>query len=220
MGRFSKLFTKIVGPAAVIAAGTMGAGAAASLLLAGAWFRYDLLWVIVVILPLFVIFVDSASRIGLLNTDKGMFSLIRIYVHPSAAWIILAINVPVHLLVGMSQMSVMISAFLSIFSFYPPAEGVSEAYALGYKSGEVVLSLLFATGIYWLLSSGGYQRMQKAMTGLMIVMFVFFSSLRCVALRNSPAIISGFIPKIPDNLAVPGSDLVRISGGVHYGDHR
>ena len=65
MGRFSKLFTKIVGPAAVIAAGTMGAGASASLILAGAWFRCDLLWVILVVLPLFVIFVDSASRIGM-----------------------------------------------------------------------------------------------------------------------------------------------------------
>jgi Mn2+/Fe2+ NRAMP family transporter len=148
MGKFSSLFTKIVGPAAVIAAGTMGAGAAASMLLAGAWFRYDLLWVILVILPLFVIFVDSASRVGLLNTERGMFSLIRIYVHPSAAWIILAINVPVHLLVGMGQMSVMTSAFMSIFSFYPPVEGVSEAYAFVYKAGEVVLSLLAASGIY------------------------------------------------------------------------
>ena len=213
MGRFSKLFSKIVGPAAVIAAGTMGAGAAASLLLAGAWFRYDLLWVILVILPLFVIFVDSASRIGLLNTDRGIFSLIRIYVHPSAAWIILAINVPVHLLVGMGQMSVMTSAFMSIFSIYPPAEGVSETYALGYKVAEVGLSLLFATGIYWLLSSGGYQRMQRAMTGLMVVMFVCFFIVALRGFTELPAIIAGFVPKIPDNLAVPGSDLMRISGG-------
>jgi len=105
MGRFSKLFTKIVGPAAVIAAGTMGAGAAASLLLAGAWFRYDLLWVIIVILPLFVIFADSASRVGLLNADKGIFSLIRIYVHPSAAWIILVNNLenlPIYALLTVS----------------------------------------------------------------------------------------------------------------------
>lgn len=213
MGRFSRLFTKIVGPAAVIAAGTMGAGAAASLILAGAWFRYDLLWVILVILPLFVIFVDSASRIGLLNPDKGMFSLIRTYVHPSAAWIILAINVPVHLLVGMGQMSVMTSAFLSIFSFYPPTEGVSEAYAVGYKVAEVALSLLAATGIYWLLSSGGYQRMQRAMTGLMVVMFVCFFIVAMRGFAELPAIMSGFVPKIPADLPVPGTDLMRISGG-------
>jgi hypothetical protein len=37
-----------------------------------------------------------------------------------------------------------------------------------------------------------------------------------VALRGFvelPAIIAGFVPKIPENLAVPGSDIVRISGG-------
>ena len=44
-----------------MAAGTMGAGAVATFILAGAWFRYDLLWVVVAILPLFVIFVDSAT---------------------------------------------------------------------------------------------------------------------------------------------------------------
>ena len=69
MNKVTSLFSKIVGPAAVMAAGTMGAGAVATFILAGAWFRYDLLWVVVAILPLFVIFVDSASRIGLLNTD-------------------------------------------------------------------------------------------------------------------------------------------------------
>ena len=57
----SRLFSRIVGPAAVMAAGTMGAGAAASLILAGAWFGYELLWVIPVVVPLFVISVDSAS---------------------------------------------------------------------------------------------------------------------------------------------------------------
>ena len=80
-----RLFSRLVGPAAVMAAGTMGAGAAASLILAGAWFRYELLWVIPLILPLFVISVDSASRVGLLNPDTGMFSQIRQRIHPGVA---------------------------------------------------------------------------------------------------------------------------------------
>ena len=92
----------------------MGAGAAASLILAGAWFRYDLLWVIPVILPLFVISVDSASRIGLLNPDTGMFSQIRQRIHPGVAWLIFAINIPVHLLIGMGQMSVLTSSLMSL----------------------------------------------------------------------------------------------------------
>ena len=123
-----------------MAAGTMGAGAATSLILAGAWFRYDLLWIIPLILPLFVISVDSASRIGLLNPDKGMFSQIREHIHPGVAWLIFAINIPVHLLIGMGQMSVMTSALMSLFGFYPPEIGAGTEYAANYHNAEILLS--------------------------------------------------------------------------------
>ena len=52
MNKLISLLRTIVGPTAVIAAGTMGAGAVASFLLAGAWFHYDLLWVILLMLPM------------------------------------------------------------------------------------------------------------------------------------------------------------------------
>jgi len=210
MNRISGLFSRIVGPAAVMAAGTMGAGAVATFILAGAWFRYDLLWVVVAILPLFVIFVDSASRIGLLNTDKGMLSLIRSNIHPSVAWFILLINVPLHLLVGMGQMSVMTSALMSVFTFYPPETGAAADYVQNYQVAEVMLSLAVASGIYWLLSSNGYERMQKAMTSLMVVMFVCFLVVALRGFQELPAILNGFVPSIPNDLAVPGSDSLRL----------
>lgn len=204
--------SRIVGPAAVMAAGTMGAGAVATFILAGAWFRYDLLWVVVAILPLFVIFVDSASRIGLLNTNQGMLSLIRSQIHPSVAWFILFINVPVHLLVGMGQMSVMTSAMMSVFSFYPPDAASAADHAQMYRVAEAGLSLLVAFFIYWLLSSNGYERMQKAMTALMVVMFFCFLVVAFRGFQELPAIINGFVPKIPDDLVVPGTDNLRLSG--------
>ena len=212
MSKVTGLFSKIVGPAAVMAAGTMGAGAVATFILAGAWFRYDLLWVVVAILPLFVIFVDSASRIGLLNTNEGILSLIRSHIHPSVAWFILLINVPVHLLVAMGQMSVMTSALMSVFTFYPPETGSPADYVQTYRIAESVLSLLVASGIYWLLSSNGYERMQKAMTSLMIVMLVCFLVVAIRGFQELPAILAGFVPKIPHDLAVPGSDSMRLSG--------
>jgi len=212
MNKISGLFSRVVGPAAVMAAGTMGAGAVATFILAGAWFRYDLLWVVVAILPLFVIFVDSASRIGLLNTDKGMLSLIRSNIHPSVAWFILLINVPVHLLVGMGQMSVMTSALMSVFTFYPPEAAATSDYLQNYRIAEATLSLVVASGIYWLLSSNGYERMQKAMTSLMIVMFVCFLVVALRGFQELPAILNGFVPDIPDDLEVPGSDSLRLSG--------
>ena len=82
------LFRELVGPAAVMAAGTMGAGAIASFLLAGAWFRYELLWVILFMVPVFVVSADSASRIGALNPESGMFTLIRERMSPLLAWLI------------------------------------------------------------------------------------------------------------------------------------
>lgn len=210
MNKISGLFSRIVGPAAVMAAGTMGAGAVATFILAGAWFRYDLLWVVVAILPLFVIFVDSASRIGLLNTDKGMLSLIRSNIHPSVAWFILLINVPVHLLVAMGQVSVMTSALMSVFTFYPPEAGAAADYVQSYRMAEAILSLAVASGIYWLLSSNGYERMQKAMTSLMVVMFVCFLVVALRGFQELPAILNGFVPSIPDDLAIAGSDSLRL----------
>jgi len=212
MSNRTGLFSRIVGPAAVMAAGTMGAGAVATFILAGAWFRYDLLWVVVGILPLFVIFVDSASRIGLLNTGQGVLSLIRTNIHPMVAWFILLINVPVHLLVGMGQMSVMTSALMSVFTFYPPENGATADYIQVYRITETVLSLLLAAGIYWLLSSNGYARMQKAMTALMVVMLVCFLVVALRGFQELPAIINGFVPRIPDDVAIPGSDGMRIAG--------
>ncbi len=207
----SRLFSRIVGPAAVMAAGTMGAGAAASLILAGAWFRYSLLWVIPLILPLFVISVDSASRIGLLNPEKGMFSHIRELIHPGVAWLIFAINIPVHLLIGMGQMSVMTSALMSLFGFYPPEAGASADSLALYHGAEIALSLLAAAAIVWLLSSGGYQRMQKVMSALLIVMFCSFAVVAVTSLQQIGDILAGFVPAIPADLPVPGTDTVRIS---------
>ncbi len=212
MSNISSLFSKIVGPAAVMAAGTMGAGAVATFILAGAWFRYDLLWMVVAILPLFVIFVDSASRIGLLNNNEGMLSLIRTQIHPSVAWFILLINVPVHLLVSMGQMSVMTSALMSVFTFYPPEPGATADYVQGYRVAEAALSLLVASGIYWLLSSSGYERMQKAMTSLMVIMFFCFLVVALRGFQEWSAILAGFIPSIPADLPVPGTTDVRLSG--------
>ena len=42
----------------------IGAGAVATRLLAGAWFGFDLLWVALYIVPMVIITLDSASRIG------------------------------------------------------------------------------------------------------------------------------------------------------------
>ena len=57
-------FARLVGPAALTAAGMIGAGAVATRLLAGAWFGFDLLWVALYVVPMVIFTLDSASRVG------------------------------------------------------------------------------------------------------------------------------------------------------------
>lgn len=211
MNWIRKVVQELVGPAAVIAAGSMGAGAVATLILAGAWFRYDLLWVVLFMLPLFVVAVDSSARIGSVNRGEGLLSIVRRHIHPSVAWIILLINVPIHILVAMGQFSVMTSALLSLFGLHPPAPGSPQAYGDHYVQIEIVTSVILASLILWLMLSNGYDRMQKAMTVLMVMMFFCFLLIALRSFSEAGDILAGFIPKIPEDLPVPGRDTVRLS---------
>lgn len=208
-----KLFNDLVGPAAVIAAGSMGAGAVATLILAGAWFRYDLLWVVLFMLPLFVVAVDSSSRIGSLNHGEGMMSIVRRHIHPGVAWFFLAINVPIHILVAMGQFSVMTSAFLSLFGMHPPTAAASPEHLAMYTKFEMGTSVGLAALVLWLVLSQGYDRMQKAMTVLMVLMFFCFLLIALRSFSDAGAILAGFVPHIPPDLPVPGTDTVRMSTG-------
>src|SRR4029453_10521632 len=69
------VFARLVGPAALTAAGMIGAGAVATRLLAGAWFGFDLLWVALFIVPMVVITLESASRVGILSGGRGMIEM-------------------------------------------------------------------------------------------------------------------------------------------------
>lgn len=213
MGGLIRFFSHFVGPATVIAAGTMGAGAVATMILAGAWFRYELLWVVLFMLPLFVIAVDSSSRIGAINKGQGMLSIMRSHIHPSLAWLLLIINIPVHVLIAMGQFSVMTSAFLALFGVYPPGIGGEQSSINNYQTIEIVLSLVLAVMILWLVLSRGYDRMQKAMTVLMVLMFVCFFVIAMRSFQEAGDILAGFVPSIPDDLSVPDSDGSRRSYG-------
>ncbi len=198
-----RAFGNLVGPAAVMAAGTMGAGAMASFLLAGAWFRYDLLWVILLMLPVFVVSADCASRIGALNPDRGMLSLVRDHISVPLAWCILLVVVPVHFLVTMGQISVMSSAAVSLLA---PGSGGRLSLL-----PEVGLALVLTARTLWLVLSRGYERMQRVMTALMVLMFLCFLLVALRGFTEWPAILRGFVPKLPADLPVPGSDGPRVA---------
>lgn len=202
----ARWFSELVGPAAVMAAGTMGAGAVASFLLAGAWFGYELLWVIPLMLPVFVISVDSASRIGQLNPDTGMFTLIRERISPGLAWLLLLLIAPVHFLVTMGQISVMSSAFSAFTGVTLAAAGDGEPLWF-----QVALSMVLSGGVLWLVFSRGYERMQRVMTLLMVLMFLCFLIVALRGLSEWQAILAGFAPTLPADLDVSGSESPRVA---------
>jgi len=199
-----RMVRDIVGPTAVIAAGTMGAGAVASFLLAGAWFRYDLLWVVILMLPVFVVSVDTASRIGACNPSEGMFALIRKRITPGLAWGILLVNVPVHLLIIMGQLSVMSSVVASTLGL--PAAGSGTGSAL---LTDMALSLLIAATILWLVFSRGFDRMQNVMTVMMVLMFFCFLLVAFRGFSEWRDILAGLVPALPPDLPVPGTEMSR-----------
>ena len=77
----------IIGPAAVMAAGIMGAGSTVSTLAAGCWFGYALLWAVFFSLPAIVVCQDTASRIGAVSGQKGMMRLIADNRERSSLWL-------------------------------------------------------------------------------------------------------------------------------------
>jgi Mn2+/Fe2+ NRAMP family transporter len=202
------LFRSLIGPTAVMAAGTMGAGAIASFLLAGAWFRYDLLWVIALMLPVFVISADSASRIGALNPDRGLFTLVRERMSPLLAWLILGVVVPVHFLVSMGQLSVMLSALEALVAAVAPGVPMNESTPVWVQVGT---SLGLAIITLWLLFSRGYDRLERAMTVLMVLMLVCFLIVGLRGLVEWRAILAGFVPSLPPDLPLPGGQDVRVA---------
>ena len=206
-GVLRRLGAALEGPAAVMAAGTMGAGAMAAFLLAGAWFRYELLWVIVLMLPVFVVSADSASRIGALNPRRGLLSLVREHISGALAWCILLLVVPVHFLVCMGQISVMTSAALAP-TLAPISAPAAASLGLAAQAG---LALVLAGGALGLVLSRGYARMQRVMTALMVLMFVCFLLVALRGLSEWPAILRGFVPTLPPDLAVPGQRAPRLA---------
>jgi len=70
------VFARLVGPAALTAAGMIGAGAVATRLLAGAWFGFDLLWVALYVIPMVIFTLDSASRVAVFSLVLVIYGVV------------------------------------------------------------------------------------------------------------------------------------------------
>jgi Mn2+/Fe2+ NRAMP family transporter len=196
---------RFVGPAALTAAGMIGAGAVATRLLAGAWFGFDLLWIALYVVPMVVFTLDSASRVGVLSGGRGMFAMIRDDIGGWLAWGIFVPTVLVNVIVNMSQMSAMVEGAYGAFGLLPPA-GADRGLGLA----AVTLVLTAATVAAAVL--GGYKRVEKIMTALLVVILVSFIVVAIKGLldwRTWIALGQGLVPQVPAPVPVAGGDRVR-----------
>src|SRR4030095_11525145 len=116
-------FARLVGPAALTAAGMIGAGAVATRLLAGAWFGFDLLWVALYVIPLVIVSLDSAARVAMASGGRGMLAMVREHLGVWLAVTIFAAAFLVNIVVNMSQMAAMVEGAYGAMGMLPPASG-------------------------------------------------------------------------------------------------
>ena len=198
------ILTRLVGPAALTAAGMIGAGAVATRLLAGAWFGFDLLWVALYVVPMVVFTLDSASRVGVLS-GRGMFDMIRTDIGSWLAWGIFVPTVLVNVIVNMSQMSAMVEGAYGAFGMLPPA-GADRGVSF------VLVSVALTAATVGAAVFGGYKRIEKIMTGLLLVILACFIVVAVKGLLDWHTWVSlgaGLIPQIPPDLPVEGSAATR-----------
>ena len=198
--RATTVFSRFVGPAALTAAGMIGAGAVATRLLAGAWFGFDLLWVALVVIPMVIFTLDSASRIGVSSGGRGLIDMIRTDIGAWLAWAVFLPMALVNVVVNMSQMSAMVEGFYGALGMLPPAGGEAT-------TGLFVVTIVLTATTVVAAVLGGYRRIEKIMTALLVVILVCFIIVAIKGLfdwSTWPRLAAGLVPQIPDPLLVFG----------------
>ena len=194
------LFTRFVGPAALTAAGMIGAGAVATRLLAGAWFGFDLLWVAILVIPMVIFTLDSASRVGILSGGRGLIDMVRADLGAWLAWTIFLPMALVNIVVNMSQMSAMVEGAYGSMGLLPPSGGQTTV-------GLVVVTLLLTSTTVVAAVLGGYKRMETIMTALLVVILVCFIVVAVKGLLDWTtwvALGKGLVPQLPEPIPVFG----------------
>lgn len=203
MGSVTTVFSRFVGPAALTAAGMIGAGAVATRLLAGAWFGFDLLWVALYVIPMVIFTLDSASRVAAVSAGRGMLEMVRSEIGPWLAWTVFLAAFAVNIVVNMSQMAAMTEGAYGAFGALPPA--VADARVVSF-------TVLLTTGTVALAVLGGYKRVEKVMTILLVAKLACFIIVAAKGLLDWytwPALVHGLVPSIPADVAVVGTTRVR-----------
>ena len=198
-----RFFARFVGPAALTAAGMIGAGAVATRLLAGAWFGFGLLWVALYVIPMVIFTLDSASRVAMKSAGRGMLDMVRSDIGVWAALVIFGAAFLVNLVVNMSQMAAMVEGAYGAFGHLPPPSA---------GAGFVAITVALTGASVALAVLGGYQRVERVMTTLLVAKLICFIIVATKGLLDWytwPALVKGLVPHVPADVPIVGKTGVR-----------
>jgi manganese transport protein len=202
----TKFLRNVVGPAAIMAAGMIGVGAVSTRLLAGAWFKFDLLWSALYVIPMVIFTLDSSSRIGILTGGRGMMGMIKTEIFPLLAWFVVVPQVFLNIVVNMSQMSAMTESVYILLGINAPQDG-------SVTVGKFIIVVVLTALVLIAVMSGSFKRLQKIMTGLLMLILICFIIVAVKGLMQWTTwagLLGGLVPKIPESLKVAGTpDMVR-----------
>lgn len=201
----TRFIRNVLGPAAIMAAGMIGAGAVSTRLLAGCWFGFDLLWVAIYVIPMVIFTNDSASRVGIMTGHRGMMDMIKTEISPALAWFIFLPTFLLNIVVNMSQMSVMFEAIYGVFDIPIPAGGA-------VTTGKMATIVLLTIATLLIVLFGGFKRLTKVMTGLLMLILFCFIIVAIKGLLDPSTwigLLKGLIPSIPKDVQVVDSTATR-----------
>jgi manganese transport protein len=200
----TRFFKEVMGPAAIMAAGMIGAGAVSTRLMAGCWFRFELLWVALYVIPMVIIANDTASRVGNIS-GRGMMDMIKTEMSPLLAWFMFVPTFLLNIIVNMGQMSVMVAGTYGMFGKSMPEGGA-------VTPGIVITTMVLTTITLLIVLFGGFKRLVKVMSGLLLLLLFCFVVVAIKGLtmwQTWIGLVNGLIPTIPDDVQIVGSDDVR-----------
>ncbi len=200
----------IVGPAAVMAAGIMGAGSTVSTLAAGCWFGYALLWAVFLALPAIVICQDTASRIGAVSGSKGMMRLIADEMHPVIMWLLVLPLLGIGIIANIGQLGAMAAAIGNVVNVIGRRE-IVPANPDVWTNVAIIAPLVCA--VLAVNAFGGYKRIEKLLTFLLCVVLVSFLIVAIQAFfhwEEIETIFRGLWPELPADIPY-ATDKVRRS---------
>ncbi len=149
---------------------------------------------------------DSASRIGIMTGHRGMLDLIKTEMFPAIAWIIFVPQLLLNILViNVSQVSVMTEAAYGLFGIELPVAGT-------VTTGRIITAIVLVVLVLIASISGGFKRLQKVMTGLLMLILFCFIIVAIKGLLQPQTwigLVKGLVPRIPEDVQVVGSDEVR-----------